>query len=360
MYDDGMDKGQELDFSDFVNLPLDATHEYSSQNQQNSNEIFYSPAVAPSTGSCEPTPLMSPGSQELNNAEFTIPPSYFSPALSPLFGANGVPDFELPSSSTPGNQRKGIVNGRVSKQVGRRKYNGISRQGSVSTPTSSRHNSSVSPQSNEEEDEAAAAAAAATPASLMKVKLASQNTPSDQEVEERLRMAMGSWPPQDVPKLSKDRRFSGASQSSVSSAITPAIRPRPHRSNHNSASASPALAAHQSPAMTPNEAEVASMLASKSNYQNILDGSHVQLGLHFPERLTTDITNKKASHKMAEQERRNRINSAIVELGRLVAPDTPMTSKAATVEAAIAHIKDLHRQVEQLQEQLNQTSTNSR
>ena len=105
------------------------------------------------------------------------------------------------------------------------------------------------------------------------------------------------------------------------------------------------------------------LLASKSNYQNILEGTHLP-GVIYPETLSTNLTSKRTSHKIAEQGRRNRINTALQEIASLLPPQTPppgapsgsggqagliMTgtaaqqnnSKASTVEMAIEYIKAL-------------------
>jgi hypothetical protein len=103
-------------------------------------------------------------------------------------------------------------------------------------------------------------------------------------------------------------------------------------------------------------------LASKSNYQNILEGTHLP-GVSYPEALAENLSSKRTSHKLAEQGRRNRINVALKEMESLL-PPAPTTngkrarsgslegdsadkaaassnSKASTVELAIAYIKTL-------------------
>jgi hypothetical protein len=109
------------------------------------------------------------------------------------------------------------------------------------------------------------------------------------------------------------------------------------------------------------------LLASKSNYQNILEGTYLP-GVSYPEALSTNLTSKRTSHKIAEQGRRNRINTALQEIASLLPPpplngdSSPpkerqegavgsmmMTgtaaqqsnSKASTVELAIEYIKNL-------------------
>ena len=103
------------------------------------------------------------------------------------------------------------------------------------------------------------------------------------------------------------------------------------------------------------------LLASKSNYQNILEGNHLP-GVSYPEALSTNLTSKRTSHKIAEQGRRNRINNALQEIASLLPPSSgrdssssggeanaggtstaaqQSNSKASTVEMAIDYIKAL-------------------
>lgn len=58
-------------------------------------------------------------------------------------------------------------------------------------------------------------------------------------------------------------------------------------------------------------------LASKSNYQRILDGTLLP-GVSYPETLTENLSSKRKNHKLAEQGRRNRINAALKEMESLI------------------------------------------
>ena len=120
------------------------------------------------------------------------------------------------------------------------------------------------------------------------------------------------------------------------------------------------LVANFSTTATINAETSALYLASKSNYQNILDNTHLP-GVSYPEALSTNLTSKRTSHKIAEQGRRNRINNALQEIASLLPATTPsMTgmagdvtnmmsgtaaqqsnSKASTVEMAIEYIRSL-------------------
>jgi len=122
---------------------------------------------------------------------------------------------------------------------------------------------------------------------------------------------------------------------------------------------------------TVNAETSALLLASKSNYQNILEGTHLP-GVSYPEALSTNLTSKRTSHKIAEQGRRNRINNALQEIASLLpvsstagnsgregsgsgsGGDGGMTtgtaaqqsnSKASTVEMAIDYIKALQKEL---------------
>ena len=118
------------------------------------------------------------------------------------------------------------------------------------------------------------------------------------------------------------------------------------------------------------------LLASKSNYQNIIEGTHLP-GVSYPETLSTNLTSKRTSHKIAEQGRRNRINTALQEIASLLPPSTPQVngqgatngaananmmisgtaaqqsnSKASTVELAIEYIKSLQKELGEVKEKL--------
>lgn len=116
-------------------------------------------------------------------------------------------------------------------------------------------------------------------------------------------------------------------------------------------------------------------LASKSNYQNIIDGTHLP-GVSYPEALAENLSSKRTSHKIAEQGRRNRINLALKEIETLLPPSisSPTTkkeiptepetpgkaaanaagaSKASTVEMAIVYIKSLQAELADTQHKLD-------
>jgi hypothetical protein len=160
--------------------------------------------------------------------------------------------------------------------------------------------------------------------------------------------------------------------------------------------ASPALLPRISPSIKPlisgsgnvSENTASLLLASKSNYQNILEGTHLP-GVSYPSELSTNLTSKRTSHKIAEQGRRNRINSALQEIATLLPRNNTKdssgeksgsgdagepndgggnakggaqsaNSKASTVEQAIEYIKqlkkdlaDANKRAEDAEKQLN-------
>ncbi|MCJ1402756.1 hypothetical protein MMC11_005977 [Xylographa trunciseda] len=167
------------------------------------------------------------------------------------------------------------------------------------------------------------------------------------------------------------------------------VRPRAgkKRSNTINSQVSPALRPKVSPSIKPllpegttiNAETSALLLASKSNYQNILEGTNLP-GVSYPEALSTNLTSKRTSHKIAEQGRRNRINNALQEIASLLPPQTPQmngtssvssnegnpalnnlmngtaaqqsNSKASTVELAIEYIRSLQNELKDVKGKL--------
>jgi hypothetical protein len=122
-------------------------------------------------------------------------------------------------------------------------------------------------------------------------------------------------------------------------------------------------------------------LASKSNYQHILEGTLLP-GVSYPDTLAENLSSKRTNHKLAEQGRRNRINSALKEIESLLpssytqdktkekdsttetggangstksaekSGSTQTISKASTVEMAIDYIKALRKELSETKEKL--------
>ncbi|KAI9803702.1 MAG: hypothetical protein M1833_000614 [Piccolia ochrophora] len=155
------------------------------------------------------------------------------------------------------------------------------------------------------------------------------------------------------------------------------------RNGTSSVQASPALKPKISPSIKPllpegapaSAESSALLLASKSNYQNLLEGNRLP-GVTYPESLSTNLTSKRTSHKLAEQGRRNRINNALQDMAGLLPPDwggsssTPKadkgetaaqaqaSSKASTVELAIDYIKSLQAELAETKGRLAEAEKN--
>lgn len=202
-----------------------------------------------------------------------------------------------------------------------------------------------------------------TPSSLMNLAPAgnsrarSESSSSSTTVsEDKVNSALRATANASSSSRPSSRRSS--SVASGSSNASPHIRPRPP-------SISPAIRPRLSPGTSPTIApervaiypssgkdDLSALLASKSNYQTIVEGKHSQLGLQYPEQLSAELTSKRTSHKLAEQGRRNRINVALQELADLVAPNAAVNSKANTVETAIKYIKRLQTELDMTKEKL--------
>ena len=194
--------------------------------------------------------------------------------------------------------------------------------------------------------------------------------------------------PLPSPAFSRPALVSSANQSPQIHAVNGSSRRTPQLTSRNSKKrssnsvlASPALLPKISPSIKPllpgggSAEDTASLLwASKSNYQNILEGTHLP-GVSYPTELSTNLTSKRTSHKIAEQGRRNRINSALQEIATLLPGKgdkesgaeksgsgeggdnnensggkggaQSANSKASTVELAIDYIKQLKQECEQ-------------
>lgn len=155
------------------------------------------------------------------------------------------------------------------------------------------------------------------------------------------------------------------------------------KSSAGSVRASPALLPKISPNIKPllagkpgegpDDEAFSRLLTTKSNYQNILEGNKVP-GLSYSSELSTRVNSKRATHRISEQGRRERISSAMRTLGGMIpnkysggcaeddeekaATSTKLTSsKAITVEGAIAYIRDLQQENERLKSEIQLLKT---
>lgn len=169
------------------------------------------------------------------------------------------------------------------------------------------------------------------------------------EVEERLRKAIAA-----------------TTRAQSRSSSTPSLRPFPSRraslgSNRTTPRILPKISAintELSPSHDMQEPHSHDVLFLKSNYQNLVDGTHQHLGLSSADKISNYLRSKKVMHKLAEQERRNRLNSAIRELSKVLGGEEnkPAASKAATVEKAAQYIIRLQVQIADLEARLGDSS----
>ncbi|OQE39966.1 hypothetical protein PENCOP_c006G04774 [Penicillium coprophilum] len=185
---------------------------------------------------------------------------------------------------------------------------------------------------------------------------ASYDKPPSSSLAPSPRTATMPSPSGPVPRKSDSRTASNRKRPSLSSTqASPQLRPK----------ISPSI----QPLMKGSESmsQDALYLASKSNYQHILDGT-LPSGVSYPEALAENLSSKRTNHKLAEQGRRNRINNALKEIELLIPQEfidarnakeaaesngkanekekekekaTQAISKATAVEMAIDYIKAL-------------------
>ncbi|KAK5092202.1 hypothetical protein LTR70_005857 [Exophiala xenobiotica] len=175
---------------------------------------------------------------------------------------------------------------------------------------------------------------------------------------------------ENLPKPSRGGRGNKKRQSISQATVSPALMPK------ISPSISP-LVPSTGPGMPILSAETSALyLASKSNYQNIIDGTHLP-GVSYPDTLAENLSSKRTSHKIAEQGRRNRINLALKEIESLLpatitaaaarkekntakeescdndkASAAAGASKASTVEMAIIYIRSLQAELQVTKDKL--------
>ncbi|KAG0090182.1 hypothetical protein BGZ93_009461 [Podila epicladia] len=109
----------------------------------------------------------------------------------------------------------------------------------------------------------------------------------------------------------------------ISPALKPTLMPQTHRGSQSvlmSPRSQPLLV---SPSLKPwlpgvSTSEAMARLASKSNYQNILDGDHTALGLSYNTDLHSGIELRRTSHKAAEQKRRDSLKHCFDDLRQMI------------------------------------------
>lgn len=149
------------------------------------------------------------------------------------------------------------------------------------------------------------------------------------------------------------------------------VRPRPLMPAHGkskSVSSSPALGPQKSKASPDLRAilpggmspQVGAILASKSNYQHIVDGTYDQLNISYPEGMTQGLEIRRTSHKAAEQKRRDHLKECFESL-RTILPDSPEpgASKVAILRKGYEHILQIHELIKQKDAEIERLRLNS-
>jgi hypothetical protein len=204
--------------------------------------------------------------------------------------------------------------------------------------------------------------------------------------------------PLSTPGTAQATPLASAVTSPTNGIASPSMSRRPElksrtskkRGSVSQALVSPALRPRISPSIRPLVPEGAAatddahtqFLTTRSNYQNLIEGKHIP-GIHYPSDLPTQLTSKRTSHKIAEQGRRQRINTALTEMNKLLPKESPVigakngsgtndedddeddedfkkgggkgggNSKAATVEAAIRYIQALQAKAAKEKEEMS-------
>ncbi|KAJ2058573.1 hypothetical protein GGI17_004943 [Coemansia sp. S146] len=122
-----------------------------------------------------------------------------------------------------------------------------------------------------------------------------------------------------------------------SGSVTPQMRPRA------------VIAATSTTNIVGLEADVVTRLATKSNYQNIMEGNSEFLGLKYKTEFKSGLERRRTNHKQAEQKRRDSLKTCFQALkSRLPDLDPKLVSKIYLLNRANAFIDSLTRMNELL------------
>ena len=143
----------------------------------------------------------------------------------------------------------------------------------------------------------------------------------------------------------KDGKPHSRSKSVTSS---PALGP----SNPARVKASPELRPILPGGMSP---QLTAMLASKSNYQHIVDGTYDQLNITYPSNMTQGLETRRTSHKAAEQKRRDHLKESFEQLRNVLAdrPDAG-ASKIVLLKRGYEQLLDQQRHLAQKDREIEQ------
>ncbi|KAJ2559836.1 hypothetical protein EV175_000150 [Coemansia sp. RSA 1933] len=125
---------------------------------------------------------------------------------------------------------------------------------------------------------------------------------------------------------------------------TPQMRPR-----------SSVVAATSTTNIVGLEADVVTRLATKSNYQNIIEGKSELLGLNYRTEFKSGLEKRRTNHKQAEQKRRDSLKTCFQDLhSRLPDVDAKLVSKIYLLNKANGYIDALKKANERIAEAARQ------
>ncbi|KAJ2709237.1 hypothetical protein H4R19_004355 [Coemansia spiralis] len=128
---------------------------------------------------------------------------------------------------------------------------------------------------------------------------------------------------------------------------TPAIAPRQHQgAGRGSATTTPRaiVAATSTTNIVGLESDVVTRLATKSNYQNIMEGNSEMLGLKYHTEFKSGLERRRTNHKQAEQKRRDSLKVCFHDLkARLPGVDPKLASKIHLLRTANDYIDELEK-----------------
>ncbi|KAJ1954333.1 hypothetical protein GGI12_005811, partial [Dipsacomyces acuminosporus] len=158
--------------------------------------------------------------------------------------------------------------------------------------------------------------------------------------------AIAPLTPAIAPALNKRQSISGSSGAERQIAIAP--NPSGGGSGSGSGPATvtprmaprtPIIAATSTTNIVGLEADVVTRLATKSNYQNILEGNSELLGLKYHTEFKSGLEKRRTNHKQAEQKRRDSLKLCFMDLKtRLPELNPKLVSKIYLLNEANSYI----------------------
>lgn len=205
----------------------------------------------------------------------------------------------------------------------------------------------------------------ATPASLLNLPVSAHHLPCDNQagniVTQSAPMQSDFLRPPAPPPLQIDSQPTSKRRKSVTStkrsSVTSATEQRRRQSTKSAILLSPrptvtttSTTSRVAASSTSNivglqkETEVVTRLATKSNYQNVMDGKGELLGLNYGSEFKSGLEKRRTNHKQAEQKRRDSLKASFERLKDTL-PDPNdakvVASKIYLLNRAVEYIEEL-------------------